>query len=48
MKITIIKWLIGWLMRNYKFLVMDAVIPDGKHIHKNPPRKALRYPVKGE
>jgi len=50
MKLRIVKWLIGWLVRNHKYLVMDAVIPEGKHLHKNPPKKALRaiYPKAGE
>lgn len=40
MKITIIKWLIGWLARNHKWLLYEAVVPSGVHLHKNPPKKA--------
>jgi hypothetical protein len=44
---------IRYLMRNHKYQLREAVIPDGKHLAPEllvRPRKALRgkYPVKGE
>jgi len=41
------KFAIAWLKRAHPYLLKEAVIPEGKHLHKNPPKKALRakYPV---
>jgi hypothetical protein len=39
MKIRIIRFIIEWLWKHHKFLVMDVVVPVGKHIHKNGKRK---------
>jgi hypothetical protein len=39
MKSRIIRYIIEWLWRNHKFLVMDVVVPIGSHLHRNP-RKA--------
>lgn len=39
MKLAIIKAIISWLWRNHKFLLMETVVPEGHHIHKNPPGK---------
>lgn len=39
MKIKIVKAMIGWLVKNYKYLVMEAVIPPEAHIHKNPRKR---------
>ena len=39
MKLAIIKWIIGWLVNNHKYLLMEAVIPEGKHLGWNPGRK---------
>ena len=41
---------IRWLMRNHKYQLREAVVPDGKHLAPEllvRPRKALRgkYPV---
>jgi hypothetical protein len=47
MKIRLVKFVIGWLMRNHKWLLYEAVVGDGKHIHSNP-RKRGAYPVRGE
>ena len=47
MKIRLIKWLIIWLWRHHKYLLLEAVVGDGKHIHSNP-RKRGAYPVAGE
>lgn len=41
MKITIVKAVIAWLKRKYPYLMYEAVVPDGKHIHANPTKKAL-------
>jgi hypothetical protein len=51
MKIRLVKFVIGWLMRNHKYQLREAVVPDGKHLAPEllvRPRKALRgkYPVK--
>jgi len=48
MKIRLIKIIIGWLLRNYKYLLMDAVIPEKSHIHKNPVKRPKLYPTAGE
>lgn len=39
MKLFIIKAIIGWLWRNHKYLLVERVVPEGHHIHKNPPGK---------
>lgn len=39
MKLTIIRFIIGWLWRHYRFLLMDAVIPPDAHVHRNPRKK---------
>ena len=41
------KFAIRWLQRAHPYLLKEAVIPEGKHIHKNPPKRALKakYPV---
>lgn len=44
-KIRIIRWLIGLLYKRFPFVVMDVVIPYGRHIHKNPPKKRFLQPV---
>ena len=43
----IAKGIIAAMMRWYPYLMKEAVIPEGKHLHKNPEKKALRakYPV---
>lgn len=48
---TLIRYLIRYLMRNHKYQLREAVVPDGKHLAPEllvRPRKALRgkYPVK--
>jgi hypothetical protein len=45
MKIRLIKFLIGWLWRHYKYLLLDAVIPSDSHLHKNPRKREV---VNGE
>ena len=40
MRIKIVKALIRWLGKNYPFLMMDEVIGTGRHLHKNPRKKA--------
>lgn len=42
--------MIKWLQRKHPYLLREAVIPEGKHLHKNPEKKALKgkYPTKGE
>jgi hypothetical protein len=35
MKLKLIKWLIGWLLENHYYLVLEMAIPEGYHIHKN-------------
>ena len=44
------KFAIAWLKRAHPYLLEEAVIPEGKHLHKNPPKRALKgkYPKKGE
>lgn len=42
MKIKIVKWLIMFLWTHYKYLVLDVVIPAGKHLHRNPATKQER------
>jgi hypothetical protein len=49
-KYRIIRGVIAWIMRNYKYVLREMVIPDGKHL--NPelllrPRKA-KSPATGE
>ena len=41
------KFAIRWLKRAHPYLLEEAVIPEGKHLHKNPPKRALKgkYPV---
>ena len=39
MKLIIIKAIIGWLWRNHKYLLIEAVIPSDAHIHRNPTKK---------
>jgi hypothetical protein len=39
MKIMIVKALIKWLWKNHKYLLMEAVVPEGSHLHKNPKKK---------
>jgi hypothetical protein len=41
MKLRIIKALINWLNRHYPYLLMDAVIPAGSHLHKNPQKQRV-------
>lgn len=36
MKIRIIKAIIGWLSAHYPYLLREAVVPDGQHLHRNP------------
>ena len=39
MKLAIIKAIISWLWRNHKYLLVEAVVGHGNHIHKNPPKR---------
>jgi hypothetical protein len=39
MKLKLIKWVIGWLLENHYYLVLEMAIPEGKHIHSNPRKK---------
>mgnify|MGYP001293245530 CR=1 FL=1 len=39
MKIRLVKMLISYLNRNYPFLMREAVVPAGAHIHLNPQKK---------
>jgi hypothetical protein len=41
MKLQIIKAIINWLNRHYPYLLMDAVIPAGSHLHKNPQKQRV-------
>jgi len=45
MKIMIVKAIIRWLVRRHFYLLMEAVIPDGKHLHKNPPKGRRKLPM---
>ena len=39
MKLIIIKALIAWLDRHYHFLLYEAVVKKGQHLHLNPRKK---------
>lgn len=30
--------MVRWLAKKHKYIMMDAVIPEGKHLHSNPPK----------
>ena len=45
LKIRIIRWLIAVLHDRYPFIMRDIVIPAGRHIHRNPPKKRFLQPV---
>ncbi len=34
MKLKLIKWIIRWLFKHHKFLMMEAAIPEGFYQHK--------------
>jgi hypothetical protein len=46
-KYRLLRAVIAWLMRVDPYILREMVIGEGKHIHRNPVRKALRnkYPV---
>lgn len=39
MKAKLIRAVIEWLNRRYPYLMIDVVIPQNAHIHKNPVKK---------
>jgi len=36
MSTMIAKMMIAWLKKKHKYLLREAVIPEGYHVHKNP------------
>uniref|UniRef100_A0A6M3JFD2 Uncharacterized protein n=1 Tax=viral metagenome TaxID=1070528 RepID=A0A6M3JFD2_9ZZZZ len=50
MKSRIIRFIIEWLWKHHKYLVMDVVVPAGSHFHRNPrkrPTAVVNFPREG-
>lgn len=46
-RMKIIRWIVALLWRKYKWIFVDVLNDEKKHIHKNPPKREV-YPVAGE
>lgn len=33
--------MVKWLAKKHKYIMMDAVIPEGQHLHRNPRKKKV-------
>ena len=44
-KTRLLRWLAGWMVRRYRFIIMDIICGPDRHIHKNPPKKRFLAPV---
>lgn len=45
MKLYIVKFLIGWLWRHYRFLILDVAVPANAHVHRNPRKRPPAGPM---
>jgi hypothetical protein len=45
MKLKLIKWLIGWLLENHYYLVLEMALPPKTHVHRNPVKKLKQDPL---
>ena len=39
MKMKLIRWIIAYLWKKYRWLFVDVLNDEGRHVHRNPQKK---------